>query len=134
MELVPILSTIILVGTAATFLLAVFAYIMYKWRERQVLEERSTPRSIPEEPHVLVIPRQQHVEPAPHYTETPQHATVSVEPTPRAEPSPVPSRRESLFWEEYTGEGFVSFRPGENPSDEGSGETESLPHRGPAWM
>jgi len=33
MELVPILSTIILVGTIATFILAVFAYILYKIRE-----------------------------------------------------------------------------------------------------
>jgi hypothetical protein len=35
MELVPILSTIILVGTVATFILAVFAYILYKVRERR---------------------------------------------------------------------------------------------------
>lgn len=35
MELVPILSTIILVGTIATFILAVFAYILYKVRERR---------------------------------------------------------------------------------------------------
>lgn len=33
MEIVPILSTIILVGTIATFILAVFAYILYKVRE-----------------------------------------------------------------------------------------------------
>ena len=133
MELVPILSTIILVGTAATFLLAVFAYIMYKWRERQVLEERYAPRALPEEPHVLVTPRQQHFEPAPQYAER-QQAPVSAEPVTREEPSPTPSRRESLFWEEYTGEGFVSFKPGESPAAEGSAETESPVHRGPAWM
>lgn len=33
MEIVPILSTIILVGTVATFILAVAAYILYKMRE-----------------------------------------------------------------------------------------------------
>lgn len=38
MELVPILSTIILVGTIATFILAVFAYILYKARERKSRE------------------------------------------------------------------------------------------------
>ena len=35
MELVPILSTIILVGTIATFILAVAAYVLYKIRERR---------------------------------------------------------------------------------------------------
>jgi len=33
MEIVPILSTIILVGTVATFILAVAAYVLYKMRE-----------------------------------------------------------------------------------------------------
>ena len=33
MEIVPILSTIILVGTVATFILAVAAYVLYKIRE-----------------------------------------------------------------------------------------------------
>lgn len=44
MELVPILSTIILVGTIATFILAVFAYFLYKARERRSRssESRST--------------------------------------------------------------------------------------------
>lgn len=35
MELIPILSTIILVATIATFLLAIGAYILYKARERK---------------------------------------------------------------------------------------------------
>ncbi len=35
MELIPILSTIILVATISTFLLAVGAYILYKVRERK---------------------------------------------------------------------------------------------------
>jgi len=35
MELIPILSTIILVATISTFMLAVGAYILYKVRERK---------------------------------------------------------------------------------------------------
>lgn len=35
MELIPILSTIILVATISTFLLAIGAYILYKVRERK---------------------------------------------------------------------------------------------------
>lgn len=40
MELIPILSTIILVATISTFLLAIGAYILYKIRERKY--QRST--------------------------------------------------------------------------------------------
>lgn len=40
MELIPILSTIILVATISTFLLAIGAYILYKVRERKY--QRST--------------------------------------------------------------------------------------------
>lgn len=39
MELIPILSTIILVATISTFLLAIGAYILYKTRERKSEEE-----------------------------------------------------------------------------------------------
>lgn len=39
MELIPILSTIILVATISTFILAVGAYILYKIRERKYQEE-----------------------------------------------------------------------------------------------
>ncbi|RKY94914.1 MAG: hypothetical protein DRQ13_07705 [Ignavibacteriae bacterium] len=38
MELIPILSTIILVATISTFILAVGAYILYKIRERKYEE------------------------------------------------------------------------------------------------
>lgn len=41
MELIPILSTIILVATIATFILAVAAYILYKIRERRARAGRS---------------------------------------------------------------------------------------------
>lgn len=39
MELIPILSTIILVATISTFILAVGAYILYKIRERKYQEQ-----------------------------------------------------------------------------------------------
>ena len=38
MELIPILSTIILVATISTFILAVGAYVLYKIRERKYQE------------------------------------------------------------------------------------------------
>ena len=56
MELVPILSTIILVGTIATFILAVAAYILYKIRERRSGREQAPEETRREEPHVLVQP------------------------------------------------------------------------------
>jgi len=42
MELIPILSTIILVATISTFILAVGAYILYKVRERRTRELSET--------------------------------------------------------------------------------------------
>lgn len=53
MELLAILSTIILVGTVATLILAVAAYVLYKVRERRyrrlrhTLDERSLHRGQP---------------------------------------------------------------------------------------
>lgn len=58
MELVPILSTIILVGTIATFILAVAAYVLYKIRERRALQEGDVQRQAAPDPHVLVAPQQ----------------------------------------------------------------------------
>ena len=55
MEIVPILSTIILVGTVATFILAVAAYILYKMREGGgSLPEEVKPEQI--QPHHVVMP------------------------------------------------------------------------------
>lgn len=45
MELIPILSTIILVATISTFILAVGAYVLYKVRERKYQE---APQQVPE--------------------------------------------------------------------------------------
>ena len=58
MQLVPILSTIILVGTIATFILAVAAYVLYKIRERRAREEGTVQTQYVQEPHVLVTPQQ----------------------------------------------------------------------------
>jgi hypothetical protein len=124
MELVPILSTIILVGTVATFLLAVFAYILYKWRERHNREETPTQRiHEQDERHVLVEPAGP-FEPAP-----------SAEPArPAAPEGPTPtSRPGSLFWE-YTGEGFVPVSPVPSSERSGEGRAEPTADTGSAWI
>ncbi|GMQ80979.1 MAG: hypothetical protein BMS9Abin05_0409 [Rhodothermia bacterium] len=125
MELVPILSTIILVGTVATFILAVAAYILYKIRERRVLENGSSYMSVDTSPHVLVSPTPYPVESASPRVQTPSTTT--------AEAGQAPSRRGSLFWE-YTDEGFVPVRPqGPGMSSE-SEESEHAPNGGSAWL
>jgi hypothetical protein len=45
MELIPILSTIILVATICTFILAIGAYILYKIREKRGEQTHYTPPS-----------------------------------------------------------------------------------------
>ncbi len=57
MEIVPILSTIILVGTVATFILAVAAYVLYKMRERRV-NSSELAEPVHQDPHVLMAVRQ----------------------------------------------------------------------------
>jgi hypothetical protein len=62
MELIPILSTIVLVMTIATCILAVAAYFLYKARERKARRQRdngTAPAIVraEEEPHVLVAPQ-----------------------------------------------------------------------------
>ena len=52
MELIPILSTIILVATISTFILAVGAYILYKIRERKYQE---APAPVPEMEHAELV-------------------------------------------------------------------------------
>lgn len=54
MELIPILSTIILVATISTFLLSIGAYILYKIRERRVA---TSPKTVSAPIHAeLVVP------------------------------------------------------------------------------
>ncbi len=63
MELIPILSTIVLVMTIATCILAVAAYFLYKARERKARKARdngTAPAIVgaqQEEPHMLVAPQ-----------------------------------------------------------------------------
>lgn len=45
MELIPILSTIILVATISTFILSIGAYILYKLREKKTATSMKTPPS-----------------------------------------------------------------------------------------
>jgi len=125
MQLVPILSTIILVGTVATFILAVAAYILYKIRERKT---RSAPANrAPTGAHTLV-------------TAQPADNVITGQPTPaQIFNAPRPSMgttssggtkidaTPSIFWE-YTDEGFVPVSP-----------TPSTPNRGDednsfAWL
>ncbi len=60
MEIIPILSTIILVATIATFILAVAAYILYKIRERRARSGGARPmEAVAATPtHTLVAPSQ----------------------------------------------------------------------------
>jgi hypothetical protein len=73
MELIPILSTIILVATISTFLLAIGAYILYKTREKrgqiavaphqaEIVAEIVTPAGLPAQRQVeQQVPAQQPV-------------------------------------------------------------------------
>jgi hypothetical protein len=68
MELIPILSTIILVATICTFILAIGAYILYKIRERRGEQSNYPP---PSSVHAeLVTPEEMDVPAEPHYIKT----------------------------------------------------------------
>jgi len=133
MELVPILSTIILVGTIATFILAVAAYILYQIPERRSGREYAPEERRREEPHVLVEPARRSAigprreAPAESFHDREQRAgggripEYSRRGTGREtgrEIGPGSERNESLFWE-YTDEGFVPVRT----ADEGASGT-----------
>jgi len=137
MELVPILSTIILVGTIATFILAVAAYILYKIRERRSYQEGGTTTISQREPHVLLTPQQQ----VAAIEAQPAQTNVYVAPAMQATAPPVvvqpqvqaPEPQNSLFWE-YTDEGFVPVRPEEPGRQEDSRESERKQDDGYAWL
>jgi len=68
MELIPILSTIILVATICTYILAIGAYILYKIRERR---GEQAPQPQPSSVHAeLVTPGEMEVANEPHYMKT----------------------------------------------------------------
>jgi hypothetical protein len=139
MQLVPILSTIILVGTLATFILAVSAYVLYKMREKQASQDRvARPVQHQDQTHVLVsstpqsasIPAAQSATyPAPASIMPTQAAPMqsSVSAQTAAQPEP----QKSLFWE-YTDEGFVPVQPrDENATDQHMEEEQD---DGFAWL
>ena len=142
MELVPILSTIILVGTIATFILAVAAYILYKIRERRAREESVMTTQYVQEPHVLVSPQQTTLS-AP-VQQAPAATNVFVNPTasqpapqqtvvvPQATAPQTQQAQDSLFWE-YTDEGFVPVQP-EDAAREAQKEKEDDSEDGFAWL
>ena len=150
MQLVPILSTIILVGTLATFILAVSAYVLYKMREKQVANDRVA-RPVQhqqDQAHVLVsstpqtasLPAAQSAAyPAPASIMPTQAAPASIMPTQAAPMQPSvpaqtaaqPEPQKSLFWE-YTDEGFVPVQPrDENATDQHMEEEQD---DGFAWL
>ncbi len=139
MQLVPILSTIILVGTIATFILAVAAYVLYKIRERRAREEGVARTQFVQEPHVLVAPQQTTlavpVQQAPA-TSVFVAPGVTAPQTSQAAPAPAvvsqaPAAQDSLFWE-YTDEGFVPVQPEEPASQADTQEQEE--DEGFAWL
>ena len=145
MELVPILSTIILVGTIATFILAVAAYILYKIRERRAREESVMTTQYVQEPHVLVSQQQpslatpvQHapatnvfVNPGAPQPIAQQPSTTVVVPGQSVQGQPQDTQN-SLFWE-YTDEGFVPVQP-EDAAREAQKEKEEKDEDGFAWL
>ena len=137
MTLVPILSTIILFFTIATFILAVAAYILYKVRERNASAAREEQQQQMPEPHVLMTPQPMTTlgaAPAPASTnvfiapsEAPAQADFAPqEPQQLAAPTEAAS---SVFWE-YTDEGFVPVHPEQEADAEGKADEEE----GFAWL
>ncbi len=147
MEIVPILSTIILVGTVATFILAVAAYILYKMREGGAGGEGDISQQV--EPHHVVMavdnadmmmhsgdsgPAEASTYFAPTGTQPPQGAFIeknnmynrppsasqgNFQPLPESGDQSIPLN--SFFWE-YTEDGF-------SPIDMQTGESVSNPNR-----
>lgn len=131
MELIPILSTIILVATISTFLLAIGAYILYKVRERKyqrASEQRPTKYQaevvMPAESqvsYVTPVPQQVFAEQRVGYSpeeakKTPQPSPAAFTPPPKEfTPSSVktqepPKRKltdENKFLK-YTSEGYIT--------------------------
>ncbi|NQV71993.1 hypothetical protein HQ496_02635 [bacterium] len=145
MELVPILSTIILVGTIATFILAVAAYILYKVRERRAREDNIVSTQYVQEPHVLVAPQQtsfgipaQQQVPAtnvfvgPRMSQPSQQAPNVMVNQPQQIQQPPAEPQNSLFWE-YTDEGFVPVQP-EEASRHTDKQEEKKEDEGFAWL
>ena len=87
MEIVPILSTIILVGTVATFILAVAAYVLYKIREGG-FNSQGAPQEARPEPHVLLSSQHRNVITAENGDASPVEATTYFAPGGAEPPNP----------------------------------------------
>jgi heme/copper-type cytochrome/quinol oxidase subunit 2 len=136
MQLVPILSTIILIGTIATFILAVAAYILYKIRERRAREEGVVQTQFVQEPHVLVAPQQTSLAVPVQQAPTTNVFVAPGVTTPHAAPAPAtasqaPVAQDSLFWE-YTDEGFVPVQPDDSAREADTQEQQD--DEGFAWL
>ncbi len=113
MEILPILSTIILVGTVATLILAVAAYVLYKLRERKARALPTGPAVAPQ-PYVLTAPAQQSPR-VPHRAApppAPQHSPSSPQPEQPAPDVSAPTAPPTPVFFEYTPEGYVPAAPG----------------------
>lgn len=102
MELIPILSTIILVATISTFLLAIGAYILYKVREKkgqaatitppqEVEAELVTPAAAPAPAPQPVVERERIIS-QPIFIESQSASTFQKQPAAKQGPSPVQPR------------------------------------------
>lgn len=139
MELIPILSTIILVATISTFILAIGAYILYKIRESrgelyvaagptEVRAELVTPATAPATVHEAERASAQVVVQQPVASSGPQPQPIFIQQQYRSEVKPLQSRvevptpqfnaagfsatqspRDSKFMK-YTSEGYVSAK------------------------
>ena len=114
MELIPVLSTIILVATISTFLLAIGAYILYKIREsrglRSAAPEPATVRAelyTPSEVPVQVPKAGPEVAPQPVY-----YQPVPAPAFQRASESTAQHQATETKFRKYTSEGYV------NPANE----------------
>ncbi len=112
MEIVPILSTIILVGTVATFILAVAAYILYKMREGGVQESEM---QLEREPHHVVM-AVNHAERMYGGDSAPAEASMYYAPTEIRPPSG-----------QYVEMNDASGMPSERPLQQPNGNQGSLP-------
>jgi len=112
MELIPVLSTIVLIATIMTFLLAIGAYILYKIRERKGVV------AAPPQPSWVTAEFVTPVE-SPQAVRTKRYTTqpVFIESQPnnyKAKPGPFagePDKTEAKFMK-YSSEGYVL--PGED--------------------
>lgn len=131
MELIPILSTIILVATISTFLLAIGAYILYKIRERKFQKQSELQPSkykaevvMPAESQVAYVsPVPQQIYAEQHIPSTPEEVMRTSQPSPasftpppkeyspssvKAEEPPKKKLTDETKFMKYTSEGYIT--------------------------